>query len=309
MQKDYETFVEKLEIGIYEATGIPRENISFEKEGGRFAPVGDRLLVKFAEHDDAWEVCGLYTQELFKSYQNGSPFEEIIKEITDDLNRIKKADIYEKTRVIRDYEKTKPRLFIRLLNADKYSADLQDAVYKTLGDIALVLYMKVTEYEGCVTSTKIRQGMLEQWGKECDEVFKEAILNTYFMSPPRIYRWEQMIFNPEYEGEEFMSPGTEEAINQDLIGNCLTTAKKTNGAVAIFYPGVAERFAGVLDSDLYLVFTSVHEVMVHKADGVDAVDLSIILQNTLEEATPKEDFLTRKIYKYEKDTHRFLCAI
>ena len=118
MQKDYETFVEKLEIGIYEATGIPRENISFEKEGGRFAPVGDRLLVKFAEHDDAWEVCGLYTQELFKSYQNGSPFEEIIKEITDDLNRIKKADIYEKTRVIRDYEKTKPRLFIRLLNAD-----------------------------------------------------------------------------------------------------------------------------------------------------------------------------------------------
>ena len=175
MQKDYETFVEKLEIGIYEATGIPRENISFEKEGGRFAPVGDRLLVKFAEHDDAWEVCGLYTQELFKSYQNGSPFEEIIKEITDDLNRIKKADIYEKTRVIRDYEKTKPRLFIRLLNADKYSADLQDAVYKTLGDIALVLYMKVTEYEGCVTSTKIRQGMLEQWGKECDEVFQEAL--------------------------------------------------------------------------------------------------------------------------------------
>mgnify|MGYP000830377446 CR=1 FL=1 len=31
MQKDYETFVEKLEIGIYEATGIPRENISFER--------------------------------------------------------------------------------------------------------------------------------------------------------------------------------------------------------------------------------------------------------------------------------------
>lgn len=33
---------------------------------------------------------------------------------------------------IRDYEKTKPRLFIRLLNADKYSADLQDACIKLL---------------------------------------------------------------------------------------------------------------------------------------------------------------------------------
>ena len=140
-------------------------------------------------------------------------------------------------------------------------------------------------------------------------ILEEALRNTERMYPPRIYRWEQMLFNPEYEGEEFMSPGTEEAISQDFIGNCLTTAKKTNGAVAIFYPGVTERFANVLDSDLYLVFTSVHEVMIHKTDGVDAVDLSIILQNTIDEATPKEDFLTRKVYKYEKDTHRFLCAI
>jgi hypothetical protein len=306
---NYEMFVEELKNKISAAINIPIENIEFSKDGDRFSPTGDRLLVKFAEHDDAWEVCGLYTQELFKSYQNGSPFEEIIKEITDDLNRIKKADIYEKTRVIRDYEKTKPRLFIRLLNADKYSADLQDAVYKTLGDIALVLYMKVTEYEGCVTSTKIRQGMLEQWGKECDEVFKEAILNTYFMSPPRIYRWEQMIFNPEYEGESFMNLGDKCELKKDAMGNCLSTTKKTNGAVAVFLPGVAEQLAYMLDSDFYMVFTSVHEVMVHKADAVDAVDLSIILQDTLEEATPKEDFLTRKIYKYEKDTHRFLCAI
>ena len=306
---NYEMFVEELKNKISAAINIPIENIEFSKDGDRFSPTGDRLLVKFAEHDDAWEVCGLYTQELFKSYQNGSPFEKIIKEITDDLNRIKKADIYEKTRVIRDYEKTKPRLFIRLLNADKYSADLQDAVYKTLGDIALVLYMKVTEYEGCVTSTKIRQGMLEQWGKECDEVFQEAILNTYFMSPPRIYRWEQMIFNPEYEGESFMNLGDKCELKKDAMGNCLSTTKKTNGAVAVFLPGVAEQLAYMLDSDFYMVFTSVHEVMVHKADGVDAVDLSIILQDTLEEATPKEDFLTRKIYKYEKDTHRFLCAI
>ena len=308
MQKDYETFVEKLEIGIYEATGIPRENISFEKEGGRFAPVGDRLLVKFAEHDDAWEVCGLYTQELFKSYQNGSPFEEIIKEIIDDLNRIKKADIYEKTRVIRDYEKTKPLLFIRLLNADKYSADLQDAVYKTLGDIALVLYMKVTEYEGCVTSTKIRQGMLEQWGKECDEVFQEAILNTYFMSPPRIYRWEQMIFNPEYEGESFMNLGDKCELKKDAMGNCLSTTKKTNGAVAVFLPGVAEQLAYMLDSDFYMVFTSVHEVMIHNDKFVEPEDLQCVLRDTIREATPKEDYLTSRIYQYNRETHKFICV-
>ena len=226
----------------------------------------------------------------------------------DDLNRIKKADIYEKTRVIRDYEKTKPRLFIRLLNADKYSADLQDAVYKTLGDIALVLYMKVTEYEGCVTSTKIRQGMLEQWGKECDEVFKEAILNTYFMSPPRIYRWEQMIFNPEYEGESFMNLGDKCELKKDAMGNCLSTTKKTNGAVAVFLPGVAEQLAYMLDSDFYMVFTSVHEVMIHNDKFVEPEDLQCVLRDTIREATPKEDYLTSRIYQYNRETHKFICV-
>ena len=283
MQKDYEVFVEKLEAGIYEATGIPRENIHFEKEGGKYAPVGDRLLVKFAEHEDAWEVCGLYTQELFKAYQEGSPMEEIMKEITDDLERVRKAKIYEKTKVLKDYEKTKKRLFIRLLNADKYAEELKDAVYKTLGDIALVLYMKVTEYQGCVTSTKIRQGMLEQWKKDSDEVFKEALLNTYFMSPPRIYRWEQMIFNPEYEGESFMNVGDNSKLTKEAMGNCLSTTKKTNGAVAVFLPGVAQRLAYLLDSDFYMVFTSVHEVMIHNDR-------------------------TSRIYQYNRESHKFICV-
>ena len=210
--------------------------------------------------------------------------------------------------MIRDYEKTKPRLFIRLLNADKYSADLQDAVYKTLGDIALVLYMKVTEYEGCVTSTKIRQGMLEQWGKECDEELQESILNTYFMSPPRIYRWEQMIFNPEYEGESFMNLGDKCELKKDAMGNCLSTTKKTNGAVAVFLPGVAEQLAYMLDSDFYMVFTSVHEVMIHNDKFVEPEDLQCVLRDTIREATPKEDYLTSRIYQYNRETHKFICV-
>ena len=168
--------------------------------------------------------------------------------------------------------------------------------------------MKVTEYEGCVTSTKIRQGMLEQWGKECDEVFKEAILNTYFMSPPRIYRWEQMIFNPEYEGESFMNLGDKCELKKDAMGNCLSTTKKTNGAVAVFLPGVAEQLAYMLDSDFYMVFTSVHEVMIHNDKFVEPEDLQCVLRDTIREATPKEDYLTSRIYQYNRETHKFICV-
>lgn len=53
------------------------------------------------------------------------------------------------------------------------------------------------------------------------------------------------------------------------MGNCLSTSKKTNGAVAVFLPGVAERLAALLESDFYMVFTSIHEVMIHNDRNVE----------------------------------------
>lgn len=311
---NYEMFVEELKNKISAVINVPIENMEFVKDGNKYAPTGDRLLIKLAKHEDAWEMCGVHVKELFEELSKGTSFNSIVNSSVEDIKQIQEQSLYKETKKIWDYETAKDSLFIRLLNYDDNSKELSNAVYKRIGDIAQVLYMKVSECDGNIMSTKIFKSVVEKWKEDGltlseDNILEEALRNTERMYPPRIYRWDQMLFNPEYEGEEFMSPGTEEAISQDLIGNCLTTAKKTNGAVAIFYPGVAERFTDVLDSDLYLVFTSVHEVMVHKADAVDAVDLSIILQDTLEEATPKEDFLTRKIYKYEKDTHKFLCAI
>ena len=40
--------------------------------------------------------------------------------------------------------------------------ELKDAVYRTLGDVALVLYMKVSEQDDCITSTKIRQSIVKK---------------------------------------------------------------------------------------------------------------------------------------------------
>ena len=79
-----------------------------------------------------------------------------------------------------DYGKIRGELFIRLLNVDRNKADLENAVYRRLGDIALVLYARMGEVSGCMASMKIREPLLERWGKDRDEVFDEALVNTYF---------------------------------------------------------------------------------------------------------------------------------
>ena len=114
-------------------------------------------------------------------------------------------------------------------------------------------------------------------------------MNTYFISPPRIFLWEKLIGNPEYNGECFMDLNQEFELRRENVGNCLSTVRRTNGAVAVFLPGVAKRLAELMKGDFYLVFTSIHEVMIHSDVTANPDDLKEVLRETVEDTTPEED--------------------
>ena len=220
--------------------------------------------------------------------------------------KLRAAGFFERTNNLNDYEKIKGDLFIRPLNRKLYEKELSKAVYKVIGEIALVLYMQVGKAENRIASMKIRRENLNEWGLSAETVFDTALLNTYFISPPRIYLWEEMLSNPDYSGECFMDLNNDFQIDNYEVGNCLSTVRKTNGGVAIFLPGVAQRLAHLLNGDFYVVFTSIHEAMIHSVDSLyPPEDLERILKETIMEATPEEDFLTDKIYKYSRKTGTF----
>ncbi|MDO4272681.1 MAG: DUF5688 family protein [Eubacteriales bacterium] len=308
METGYETFVEALRQALIAATGFDEEKIYFEKKGGRFTGSSDRLFVECAVYEDAREVCGIYTEDLYERYQEDITLEDIVREVLLDVRRAQNSQYFQKTRNLSDYHKVKGDLFIRLLNADRNREELKYAVFQTVGDIALVLYLKVSEEDGCVTSIKIRDEYVEKWGISQERAIEEALLNTYFLSPPRIYQWEKLFFDPEYGGENFMDIVSGYEINKEAVGNCLSTTKRTNGAVAVFLPGVAERLAKLIGSGFYLVFTSIHEVMIHNDKKVAPEDLVGVLKDTLKEATPEEDYLTSRIYHYNSDRKEFTCV-
>ena len=205
-----------------------------------------------------------------------------------------------------NYSKVKGDLFIRLLNKKKHEKALENAVYKEVDGIACVLYMKVGQRDGCISSMKIHKASLADWGMDEDEAYENALSNTYSLTPPRIYKWERLLFNPAYEGEDFMDMNYEENIVERNAGSCLSTSIRTNGAVAVFLPDVAQRIADLMDDDFYIVFTSVHEAMIHPKRMSCPEDLERILKETLKEATPDEDFLTDEIYYYDRGARKIM---
>lgn len=304
MDKNYELFIGQLTNTIYETTDIPLENIKFVKKDG-----GDLLNIIFAEHDDAYEVCSVHVEELYVAYQNGIRLNTIVDYICSDVLHAKSIYVYDKTKELMDYDTAKSRLFVRLINYDRNADILRDVVHKTLGDIVFTVYAIVDENEFGIVSTKVLKSMVKKWDKNEDDIFNEAIKNTYYLTPPRIYKWEGVLCDESYAGESFMNDEDICDLDKSFSGNILITTRKTNGAVAVFLPGVAERIAELLDSDFYMVFTSIHEVMIHSTgSGVDPKDLKLVLQDILRKVTPSSDYLTEKIYKYNRRTHKFECV-
>lgn len=308
MDNRYESFVETFRQKLIDATGYGEDRIFYKSKEEYPPTAGDRLFVKQFESNGVTEVCALYVGDLYEEYRRGLGMDVIVKDVVKRLQGISRTDIIEKAKMISDYNKIKNYLFIRLINKNKYEADLTDSVYRTIGDIAMVLYVRMGEIEGYTSSMKVKQHMLEKWDMDRDEVFEAALLNTYFIFPPRIYCWEKMLFDTHYEGENFMNLLSDYPIRRGAVGNCLSTVKRTNGAVAVFLPGVASRLADLMQGNLYLVFTSIHEVMIHNEATVDPEDLRHVLIDTIKETTPEEDVLTFHIYHYDRETGIFsLC--
>lgn len=307
MNKEYEAFVRELRQTLLEKLGLKEDQIFFkERDEDELTSDGDRLFVECNSSSSGREICGIHVEELHESYEDGTSFERIVNRVEKEIRKVKETGFFNKTQNLDNYEKIKEDLFIRLINRKKYKRELSRAVYKVVGDVALVLYMKIGEQDGYTSSMKIRRECLERWQQDRDAVFEAALINTYFMASPRIYFWEKLMYNPEYDGECFMDLNRDFPLKRDKFGNCLSTVRRTNGAVAIFLPGVAARLARLLNTDFYMVFTSIHEVMIHNANVVYPDDLEEILGDTLREATPEEDVLTERIYRYCRDTGEFI---
>lgn len=298
-------FAEELCRILRITAGLEKDRVHYKKSGDYPPTDGDRILVECEKNAGYTEVCGVYVEDLYEDYRSGIPMDQIISTVMKQLKSVKDSGIMKKMDDLHSYEAARGDLFIRLLNLERHEKGLSHAIYRTVGDIALVLYMRMGNIGGCPTNMKITRETADKWNVDAETVFQNALLNTFSISPPRIYCWEKLIFDENYDGENFMSPLSDFQLRKDAVGNCLSTSSRTNGAVAVFLPGVARRLSELLGHSFYMAFTSIHEVMIHNDTQVEPDELREVLKETIRETTPASDVLSLKIYHYDKDTCKF----
>lgn len=248
--------------------------------------------------------CRFSADYLYKAYKSDG-WDCVQYIIDENIKIVTTTGVDQVIERLKDYEFTKERIIIRPLNYQNNRYELKNAVYKMCGDIALVLYIYLyNNKELGFGSVKIQKQLVEEWGKNLDEIWDTAMVNTNVMAPPRIYMNAGECFKPPYERGEFMLCGSKLQHIESLQVPVITTTQQINGAIAMFYPGVKEKLAEMFGKSYYVAFTSINDVRLHCEGTISPQSILQRIQ-LINSAFPEEEILSRKVFFYDKEKQTF----
>ena len=155
------------------------------------------------------------------------------------------------------YDEIREELIIRPLNYALHMDDLRGRVYRRIGDIALTLYQLINNAEHDLITSKIAREEVKRWGMDTDKVIDDALANSARIFPASTYN-----YRTGKEVDVMTSEFTKKDISLGGSMIMLTTFKTTNGAAALFYPGVAEKMMQVMGGAFWAVFMNVNDIMI-----------------------------------------------
>lgn len=295
MKLGYLEFVEVLSKQLLNTLNLQEQQIFFKKKA---IDNKDRLFVEAFENSSGKQLCGIDVKDLYERCMEGSSMESISYSVQDEIEKLKTVGMLEGEMTPDSYQKIRKYLFVKPLNKKAHSLELEDAVHKDVGDIACVVYMMLsnTNEYFCV---KIKNQHLKQWKMTKEAVMEEALKNTCQMTPPFIYT-----NGKNKSGGSFMDNGAFCLSKSDkVMGVQLCTNAKENGAVSVFFPGVLQRLAQLMESDLYILFTSRNESSIYSVNESNLEDIKDelhIMETDYDNGIWYEDSLSEELYYYSR---------
>jgi hypothetical protein len=80
----------------------------------------------------------------------------------------------------------------------------------------------------------------------------------------------------------------------------MTNREKINGAAEILFPENLDKLSAKFDSDIYIIPSSVHEIIAVSAEGKDASELQEMVNEVNMNEVSLEERLSNEVYHYDR---------
>ncbi len=280
----------------------------------------------------------IYLNDYFHAYENGRPISDICTEIRDIYQQNKPAHSVDIS-FFTCYEKVQSRIIFKLINYERNKALLTDVPHFRFLDLAIVFNCLIgidpddisqsfsEEKISCSPSASgssatilIHNHHLSFWNITKDDLYALACKNT-----PDLQHYE--LRNMSDVLKELLSDDDSSAIlapPAPFPMYVLSNHTKLNGSACILYQDLLKDFAEHLRSDLYILPSSIHEVLIIPVNSfatpADPLlssanspadtcqqsyrELSEMVQEVNATQLSTEDILSDHVYYYSRESSR-----
>ena len=228
----------------------------------------------------------------YERYQGGGSLEDMAEEILEKYEEAI-ADRRMPFRSYPDYASVRESLFFRVINKEKNKLLLENVPSLTRLDLALVAYYSVDIGGEDDTVVMVRNEDIRRWKIEENVVLQKAVQNTARRDEVRLSSLSEMMKAMLPEEEEIPDPGL----------YVLSNEQASYGAGLIFLPGVPARISDVFRTDLMIIPSSVHEVLIcPMADLSHAGRFGALVREVNQTQVPPQDILSDHVYGYFRES-------
>ena len=194
-----------------------------------------------------------------------------------------------------ELDDVRDRLYVRLINGARNRRLLESIPYVPFLDLAMVFYMRLDVSRRYDAMVLVRKGDLERWRITTEELEKMAVNNTV----------EQKVCEL-IPLEAFLEEKAEEHSSAMFV---LTDTDRRYGAAALCYPGLIESIADQFDSDLYVLPSSVHEVIILPDEGGFSPHMmSALVREVNATEVAENEILSDHAYYYSRSERQLVIA-
>lgn len=182
----------------------------------------------------------------------------------------------------------KKSLFVKLVNTERNESLVEQSISKEFLDLSAVVRVVLKMDKEGMASMALSKGDAEILGMTEEEIYAAALANTLRLFPPKLMNLGRYIE---------MSIGAKLPLGEDEVTTyILTNQKEVDGAIYFMSPEVVGAIAEALEDDLYILPSSVNEVLL-----VRASELKEMVRDANETVVAEKDILSYNVYHYDKE--------
>jgi hypothetical protein len=262
--------------------------------------------------EDSNVAPNIYMDSFYERYKDGASVDDLMEEIKETV--VKHLDAPEEFQNVaqdfKNFDVIKDKIVMVAVNTERNAKLLSEVPHKDKEDLSLIYKVMVGNNIDGIATITIRNEHMDFWGVTVDQLHELAMANTKEILPVTVKSMNEVmreIFAKDGMDEDMMN-----VMFEDMPANkqmyVISNKSNVNGAASMFYEDALSGLAEKLGTDLYILPSSVHEVIAVSSEMGTPEELSNMVREVNGSQVSPEERLSDHVYKFEAATKKLSLA-